>query len=76
MVDKILKEDPSVVKDIKSRILEKAKIEYVYEKLSKSEYKDKKEKLIDLIWTYDKGNGFNSKEDIYKEYKYEIDMIV
>ena len=34
-------------------------------KLTKSEYKDKKQELIDLLWNYDKGEGFNKKEDIY-----------
>lgn len=45
-------------------------------KLSKSEYKDKKEELINLLWKYDNGKGFDKKEDIYKQYKMEIDTIM
>lgn len=46
------------------------------EALSKSEYKNKKEELIELLWKYDEGHGFDKKEDIYKQYKYEIDTIM
>lgn len=46
------------------------------ESLSKSEYKSKKEELIELLWKYDEGQGFDKKEDIYKQYKQEIDTIM
>lgn len=46
------------------------------ESLSKSEYKNKKEELIELLWKYDEGKGFDKKEDIYKQYKQEIDTIM
>ena len=46
------------------------------ESLSKSEYKNKKEELIELLWKYDEGHGFDKKEDIYKQYKQEIDTIM
>lgn len=48
----------------------------INESLSKSEYKNKKEELIELLWKYDEGHGFDKKEDIYKQYKYEIDTIM
>jgi len=46
------------------------------ESLSKSEYKSKKEEFINLLWKYDEGHGFDKKEDIYKQYKNEIDTIM
>ena len=46
------------------------------ESLSKSEYKSKKEELIELLWKYDEGQGFDKKEDINKQYKQEIDTIM
>lgn len=48
----------------------------INEALSKSEYKNKKEELIELLWKYDEGHGFDKKEDIYKQYKQEIDTIM
>lgn len=48
----------------------------INEALSKSEYKNKKEELIELLWKYDEGQGFDKKEDIYKQYKQEIDTIM
>lgn len=35
-----------------------------------------KNKLVDLLWKYGGGLGFDSKESIYKDYKSDIDKIV
>lgn len=80
-LDELVKDAEIVAKKAKidiKKFIEYAKEQYNLNeaKLTKSEYKDKKQELIDLLWTYDKGEGFNKKEDIYKQYKMEIDTIM